>query len=118
MPVILVQPKCPKGATSAHKVRRITWIPGGPSWMPALLLVTSASAGCAAETPDPTVETRVSASTSAPSIFGGNKDDDGAQGSAPGVVALRVGDGSTFELCSGTLIAPNVVLTARHCVTK
>src|SRR5687767_3777249 len=33
------------------------------------------------------------------------------------VVALRVGDGSPFELCTGALIAPNVVLTARHCVS-
>jgi MYXO-CTERM domain-containing protein len=50
------------------------------------------------------------------SIFGGDKDDD--RSSVTGVVALRVGTGGTFELCSGALIAPNVVLTARHCVTK
>ena len=62
------------------------------------------------------METRVAASTSDPTIFGGAKDDDGD--AVAGVVALRVGVGTTFELCSGALIAPNVVLTARHCVTK
>ena len=58
----------------------------------------------------------MTASTTDPSIFGGAKDDD--SDAIPGVVALRVGSGTTFELCSGALIAPNVVLTARHCVTK
>jgi len=51
-----------------------------------------------------------------PTIFGGAKDDD--SDSMTGVVALRVGAGRTFELCSGALLAPNVVLTARHCVTR
>ncbi len=48
-------------------------------------------------------------------IYGGVRDD-GADDDA--VVALRVGTGGTFELCTGALVAPNVVLTARHCVTK
>lgn len=51
-----------------------------------------------------------------PLIYGGTQDDD--ERALSGVVALRVGTGSTFELCSGSLIAPNVVLTARHCVTQ
>src|SRR5579883_3337864 len=37
--------------------------------------------------------------------------DDGAD---PAVVAIDIGDS---ELCSGALIAPDVVLTARHCVS-
>ena len=104
-----------KSAGGAHKVGEITWIPGTPMWVSAVLLAV-ASVGCAAEAPDQTVETRVANGTANTRIFGGSKDDDGA--SVRGVVALRVGAGSTFELCSGALIAPNVVLTARHCVTK
>jgi hypothetical protein len=81
----------------------------------SVLILAGASAGCAAEVPEQQVETAVVSGTS-PTIFGGEKDDDGE--SLKGVVALRVGTGATFELCTGALIAPNVVLTARHCVTK
>ena len=104
-----------KPATATHKVGRACWIAGAPSWLPALVLAV-ATAGCATEVTDQPVETRVSASTTDPSIFGGAKDDDSS--AIPGVVALRVGVGTTFELCSGALVAPNLVLTARHCVTK
>ena len=104
-----------KAATKAHTVGKGCWIPGTPMWVPALVLAL-ASAGCATEVSDQAVETRVSATRTAPSIFGGAKDDD--SNAIPGVVALRVGTGTTFELCSGALVAPNVVLTARHCVTK
>jgi uncharacterized protein (TIGR03382 family) len=71
--------------------------------------------GCAGSEAQDEVRTNLKF-RSEPSIFGGNKDDDGS--SVSGVVALRVGTGGTFELCTGALIAPNVVLTARHCVTK
>ncbi len=55
--------------------------------------------------------------TSEQAIYGGVKDGD-AQANAA-VVALRIGDSAqSFELCSGTLVAPNVVLTARHCVSQ
>jgi hypothetical protein len=56
---------------------------------------------------DPDLETSQSA------IYGGLKDD----GSDDAVVALRVGDASNYRLCTGALIAPNVVLTARHCTS-
>src|SRR5688500_2362898 len=102
--------------TRDYKVRKITWIPGVSGWVPVLALAFASLMGCAAETGDSPVEARVVTGTSDPTIFGGSKDDD-AQ-AASGVVALRVGTGGTFELCSGALIAPNVVLTARHCVTK
>jgi MYXO-CTERM domain-containing protein len=49
-------------------------------------------------------------------ILGGLMDDGAAATS--GVVALRIGTTAPFELCTGSLIAPNVVLTARHCVSK
>jgi hypothetical protein len=111
---------CPKDATAAHKVGQIAWIQRTPMWVHALLIsVGMTSVGCAGSTSEATdqpVETHVSTSTSNPTIFGGEKDDDSL--AANGVVALRVGSGSTFELCSGTLIAANVVLTARHCITK
>jgi hypothetical protein len=74
-----------------------------------------AVAGCAAPA-EHEVEARVHVDATEPQIFGGAKDDDG--NAIPGVVALRVGMGATFELCSGALLAPNLVLTARHCVTK
>jgi MYXO-CTERM domain-containing protein len=72
-------------------------------------------AGCAGETDETPVLATVH-SSSTPSIFSGVQDDDSR--AIPGVVALRVGASGTFELCSGALLAPNVVLTARHCVTK
>jgi hypothetical protein len=61
----------------------------------------------------PGVET--TAASAAP-IYGGVEDNDAHQN--PAVVALEVGNnGTTFTLCSGALVAPNVVLTARHCVS-
>jgi MYXO-CTERM domain-containing protein len=118
MPAATVLPKDLKDATSAHKVGTLAWIARRPTWVSAVLLAVAAvaSVGCAAEASDQTVETRVTTGTTETRIFGGAKDDD--SDAIPGVVALRVGTGSTFELCSGALIAPNVVLTARHCVTK
>ena len=43
--------------------------------------------------------------------------EDGDASANGGVVALTVGTGPMVTLCSGSLIAPNVVLTARHCVS-
>ena len=60
-------------------------------------------------------EEHIGAATEA--IYGGVIDSDGAANSA--VVALKIGDGAqTFELCSASVIAPNVLLTARHCVSN
>jgi len=52
--------------------------------------------------------------TSSEEIYGGIRDDDVASSPSP-VVALRI---AKTEICSGILVAPNVVLTARHCVSK
>ena len=102
-----------KKATSSHNVRTITWI----SLLMGATFLAGAT-GCSAEvgTQDGDVRVQVRTGTTDPKIFGGQEDDD--THSIPGVVALRVGMGGTFELCSGALVAPNLVLTARHCVTK
>ena len=107
-------------ATFTYKVGQASWIPGGPTWVPALRLLVAvvgvSAMGCAAEPTGEPVQIQLAEGTSSPSIFGGEKDEDGE--ALSGVVALRVGTGTTFELCSGALVAPNVVLTARHCVTR
>ncbi|MGC4069833.1 MAG: S1 family peptidase [Polyangiaceae bacterium] len=42
---------------------------------------------------------------------------DGDRGKTPGVVAVRVERGGDRQLCTGVLLLPNLVLTARHCLT-
>ncbi|HEY8041302.1 MAG TPA: trypsin-like serine protease [Polyangiaceae bacterium] len=54
-------------------------------------------------------------SSTASAIYAGVVDDDAQQNAS--VVAVTAGPGPTVTLCSGALIAPNVVLTARHCVS-
>jgi hypothetical protein len=72
--------------------------------------------GCAAEVDGNTdVATNVTLGSDT-KIFGGETDDD--ENAVSSVVALKVGIGGSFELCSGALVAPNVVLTARHCVAN
>ncbi len=95
----------------------VRWIARAPVAGIVVGLVGFAATGCAAEPyPAGSVEARVADGISRPSIFGGAEDDDAA--SLSGVVALRVGTGNRFGLCSGALVAPNVVLTARHCLTN
>ena len=55
--------------------------------------------------------------TSRSAIYGGVVDSDSSQNAS--VVAIEIGavGDESFYLCTGTLIAPNVVLTARHCVS-
>jgi V8-like Glu-specific endopeptidase len=78
------------------------------------LALMTLGTGCAAEAQGANdTEVVLGAKTN---IFGGEGDDD--QQAVRGVVALKVGSGGTFELCSGALVAPNVVLTARHCVAN
>jgi len=112
-----------KDATRTHKVGPIGWIGrspvGGRALVGLVMVAAAATAGCAAEAAEADgapLAVEVATGTVGSRIFDGEKDDD--QESLAGVVALRVGAGGTYELCTGALVAPNVVLTARHCVTK
>jgi hypothetical protein len=84
-----------------------TWIASVPA-----LVVTTVLAACSA---GPGAEVGEESSSTSQAIYGGQADNDANQNSA--VVSLKIGDGTQFELCSAALIAPNVVLTARHCVS-
>src|SRR5207302_702613 len=48
------------------------------------------------------------------SIQGGTLDGSGH----PAVVAIMINVGNGLAICSGSLIAPNLVLTAHHCVAN
>jgi len=80
------------------------------AFLPCLLIVAAAATGCVGEEPPiPEIET---GSLSQP-IEGGYLDDFDTQ--VVGVIRLSQGG---IGGCSGTLIAPNLVLTARHCVSS
>jgi hypothetical protein len=81
------------------------------SWIvlgPVLLLL--ANGGCGA---GPSWAHERESSTAEP-IYGGEIDDDA--NSSPAVVAVQVVS-TSIVLCSGSLVAPNVLVTARHCVS-
>jgi hypothetical protein len=93
-----------RGSDRASRWIALPWIALAP-W----------AAACGAEAPgsEPTAST-------ASAIYAGTLDDDAQQNAS--VVALEIAqpapDGGTqLTLCSGSLIAANVVLTARHCVS-
>lgn len=67
------------------------------------------TAGCGSASESPTVHL----SHAQQPISGGQIDS-----THTSVVGIAIISGSGFEMCSGTLIAPNLVLTARHCVSQ
>lgn len=85
----------------ARVLTRAYWIIGVPSLAIGLT-------ACAAHH-----EADDDSNASSSDIYGGVKDDDAP--AKRSVVALKIEDD---ELCSGALIAPNMVLTARHCVAR
>lgn len=101
--------------TSAHTVG----IAASTPWIiqsTLLVLAVIFGVGCASENAgNKKVATKIAHGLDS-KIFGG-KTDEGAAATS-NVVALKVGSEGEFELCSGALVAPNVVLTARHCVAK
>lgn len=107
------------GSTARDERTRRRLYAGPVAWMLGLVGLLG-GVGCAGADGGPTDDDAVNVAPEQnelrPFIYGGTKDDD--EEALSGVVALRVGTGNTFELCSGSLIAPNVVLTARHCVTQ
>ena len=105
-----------RSSDSGRPDRSRTWI-AFPSLPPAAFLIASAGVAClacgGAGAPSPGEATAIARAP----IYGGVQDDDASQNAA--VVAIEVGavGDEEFYLCSGTLIAPNVVLTARHCIS-
>ena len=87
--------------------RTIPWI--------ALASSLALLGGCASSDGSPRAD-GIEVGTTHQAIFAGTADNDEA--ASAGVVSIKIGNGTSFELCTGSLLAPNVVLTARHCVSK
>ncbi|HHH27609.1 MAG TPA: trypsin-like serine protease, partial [Polyangiaceae bacterium] len=102
----------PLGAPRRHLMRpqEVPHVQLRFAFLPCLLFAAAAATGCVGEdAPLPALET---GSLSAP-IQGGYLDDFDTE--VVGIIHLSQG---AIGGCSGTLIAPNLVLTARHCVSS
>lgn len=92
--------------TSTKVVRSFSFTLAGA----VLPLALAGSGGCASKAPAGTVSNATQVQVDQAEIVTGVDD----SGRDPAVVALDIG---TSALCTGTLIAPDVILTARHCVS-
>lgn len=106
--------KFPQGRAVRMVRRRLAWIGSFPSrLLPVALVAWGSLFGCAgAADADAPGENTGSVSQA---IYAGMTDSD--EGDNTAVVALKIGDQAPFDLCTGALIAPNLVLTARHCIS-
>jgi len=91
----------PRGIGGSRVPRR-SW-----AWIAAAPIFACLACG------DPSEATGDTASSSA-AIYGGAVE----EGGNDAVVAVRVGVSTPFTLCTGTLVAPGLVLTAWHCVAS
>jgi hypothetical protein len=84
-----------------------------------LAAIVALTAACSGAPEDSDVHTALLQPTSHETIYSGTQD--GEATGARAVVAIKVSaspTASSFELCTGTMIAPNLLVTARHCVGK
>jgi len=81
--------------------RPVNWIAGAP-----VLVILAAGCG---------QDSDAQGTSDEHAIFGGIRDDDTTSAKSA-VVALRIRRGNNYDLCSASVLAPNVLLTARHCV--
>jgi MYXO-CTERM domain-containing protein len=86
-------------------MRSIRWV--GASLLAAL------STGCGASDGSPFSIEKTGRTSEA--IFAGTMDDDA--NANPYVVSLTIGGGTELKLCTAALLAPNLLLTARHCIS-
>jgi V8-like Glu-specific endopeptidase len=113
-------PTAPEESNYAKLAARLagaSWIARSPGLGLALVVVRFglvATSSCVAVADDAPPRVDVSAGSVGTRIVEGQEDDDDR--SVAGVVALRVGAAGQYKLCTGTLVAPTLVLTARHCV--
>src|SRR5690242_20673612 len=81
--------------------------------VPCLVLLTTVASACAGRSDEAGASERARATSSA--IINGKNSD----ASQDAVVLIEHPEGRrAIESCTGTLIAANLVLTARHCVSK
>ncbi len=88
-----------------------SWAAKAPVALAGLALLAGCSAG--ADQSAAGTGSSESVGSTSEAIMGGSEDL-----TNDAVVAIRIGNTTPFEICTGSLVAPNVVLTARHCVSK